>query len=144
MPTLLCSIYVTENGVFLENENKSVKKFEDLFLCCCYLNKHGKSEALEGSGQSEEIAEKFKRKLELKEEDGVFWWEMKSLDGSDLCSTKALGKNSLEDLLVNILINHIRDSELSEISEGLLNECFQLDACIRGVLKRGCPQRLDS
>lgn len=117
MKKKLVTIGFSEKGVVLEGLNGKGQKFADIVVCCQYMltQKIGEVDFVEKKQPN-----KYKRKVEVYNMRGAsreghnFWWELIDHHDNQIVSSDALAIQSLEELLLSILRNQVRESELSE------------------------------
>jgi hypothetical protein len=117
MQKKLVRIGVLDKGVVLEGLSKEGKKFDDIVTCCQYIL----SQDFEKKKFIElKKPDNYKRKIDLygvsntKSDKKKYWWELLDFADFSIGTTEDLDINSLEEVLVTILRNEIRDEELSE------------------------------
>ncbi len=116
MKKKLVTIGFLEKGVILEGLNDKGQKFADIVACCQHMvnQKIGEVDFVEKKQPN-----KYRRKVDIYDmndtssEGHNFWWELIDHHNNQIVSSEALEIHNLEDLMLSILRNQVRESELS-------------------------------
>lgn len=116
MKRKLITIGFLDKGVVLEGLNDKGQKFADIVACCQHMVKQklGAEDFVEKKQPN-----KYRRKVDIYDMKDTssqaynFWWELRDHHDNQIVSSEALEIHNLEDLVLSILRNQVRESELS-------------------------------
>jgi predicted DNA-binding ribbon-helix-helix protein len=117
MKKKLVTIGFLEKGVVLEGLDEKGQEFADVIICCQHMLKHKIEEV---DFVEKKHPQEYKRKVDIYEMRNSsnggnrFWWELRDHHDNQIVSSDALDIHSLDDLLLSVLRNQVRDVELSE------------------------------